>query len=89
MPAFLLTGAKHWGKFAPVCGSGTSQSPIDLPAEDASDAVDNGAIDFSTAHLSESMEGTLKNNGHSGIFHTSFPTFKVFIYRKTPSMNNF
>jgi len=66
-------GAKHWGKFAPVCGSGTSQSPIDLPAEDASDAVDNGAIDFSTAHLSESMEGTLKNNGHSVVFSASMP----------------
>ena len=45
---------------------------VDLPAEDASDAVDNGSIDFSNAHLSESMEGTLKNNGHSGIFITSY-----------------
>ena len=62
----FIAGPKQWGKFAPVCGSGTSQSPIDLPAQDAANATDHGAITFSSAHLGESMQGTLKNNGHSG-----------------------
>jgi len=66
-------GPKQWGKFAPVCGSGTSQSPIDLPAQDAANATDHGAITFSSAHLGESMQGTLKNNGHSVVFGASMP----------------
>ena len=59
-------GPKQWGKFAPVCGTGRSQSPVDLVLP--SGAVDHGAITFSSAHLSETMQGTLKNNGHSGKF---------------------
>ena len=59
-------GPKQWEKFAPVCGTGRSQSPVDLVLP--SGAVDHGAITFSSAHLSETMQGTLKNNGHSGKF---------------------
>jgi len=64
-------GPKQWGKFAPVCGTGRSQSPVDLVLP--SGAVDHGAITFSSAHLSETMQGTLKNNGHSVVFGASMP----------------
>ena len=63
-------GPKQWGKFFPVCGSGKSQSPIDLPENLVvlyeAGAPFFGPINFSPAHLSESMKGKLKNNGHSG-----------------------
>ena len=60
-------GPKQWEKFAPVCGTGRSQSPVDLVLP--SGAVDHGAITFSSAYImGETMQGTLKNNGHSGKF---------------------